>query len=257
MRLVLERARLGRCVDCGHARTVTAPTRRTHEAYARDPGARADYEQVYLPARERAWSRGLALLGPSAHGAKLLDIGCNYGHFLAQAQAAGWDAYGVEASARARDLALESVASRIRPELGDVRDAAPFDAVTAWDVLEHVEAPAELLRELLELTSPGGQILVRVPDARAFQAFGRTRSQLYLALCHPTNPEEHPHHYTPESLAIVARTAGLRVRTVVAASDDERVSSGWSGPDRWLRSRLHAGAAGTPYEFVAILEREA
>lgn len=111
-------------------------------------------------------------------GAKVLDLGCGFGSFVHLAREAGLDAVGIElasfevAFARAR-------LSRLRPDddpahvfrEGDAReiglDIGPFDAVTLWNVLEHIEDARALLEDVDRILSPGGQILIVCPNYAA------------------------------------------------------------------------------------------
>lgn len=251
MRLVLERSVLDRCAACGHARTARAPAHTGHESYAITAGARDRYERDYLPGRIPAWRRGLDRLEALNPG-RLLDVGCNYGHFLREARDYGWDVTGVEPGERLRAAALDAVADRVVGSVAEAAGRGPYSAITLWDVLEHVDDPGPFLDELVALLAPDGRMLVRVPDARAL-AVGGVRGQLYLTLCHPTNPEEHPHHYSPQSLRLLAQARGLGVEDVLEARPDERVVSGWTAADRLLRRRMHSGAGDRPYEFTAVL----
>ncbi|NJP07736.1 MAG: class I SAM-dependent methyltransferase, partial [Chloroflexaceae bacterium] len=45
-----------------------------------------------------------------------------------------------------------------------------FDAVTMWDVLEHLHDPLASLREVRRIVRPGGLLFVRVPDAGSIMA---------------------------------------------------------------------------------------
>lgn len=255
LRLLLEHSVLDRCAACGHARTARAPARTGHEGYAVAAGARERYERDYLPKRTPAWRRGLERLDALKPG-RLLDVGCNYGHFLRQARDRGWDVAGVEPGERLRAAALDDVAGRVVESVAEAAGRGPYSAITLWDVLEHVDHPGSFLDELVALLAPGGRMLVRVPDARALSV-GALRGQLYLTLCHPTNPEEHPHHYSPQSLRLLAQDRGLAVEDVLESRADERVVSGWTGADRLLRRRMHSGAGDRPYEFTAILRASA
>ena len=73
----------------------------------------------------------------------MLDVGCATGEFLAAAKARGWEGYGVETSAIAADYAARTYGVQIH--VGAL-DSVPwpagwFDAVTLWDVIEHVPSP--------------------------------------------------------------------------------------------------------------------
>jgi SAM-dependent methyltransferase len=226
--------------------------------YATGPGARAAYEREYLPARLRSYDRGLELLGPAA-GRRLLDVGSNYGHFLARAASRGWDVLGFEPGAALRDHAVPEVAGLAVSSLEEAAERGPFDAVTLWDVLEHLPAPVEQLQRLTALLAPGGRLLVRVPDARVFPALGSRRAwrllaQVYLTFCHPTNPEEHLSHFTPNSVRRMAARAGLSERHTVDAAFEERVASGRTALDAAARRALHGAGRRLPYEFTMTLE---
>jgi 2-polyprenyl-3-methyl-5-hydroxy-6-metoxy-1,4-benzoquinol methylase len=257
-RLALERATIARCERCGHGLTVSGPRHVGADAYATTPGARAEYERAYLPGRLRSYDAGLELLGPPA-GRMLLDFGSNYGDFLERAASRGWRVVGVEPGDSVRALAVARARDVTVRSLDEAIAVAPFHAVTLWDVLEHLPSPEDHLERLARLLAPGGRMLLRVPDARIFEALGSSRRwralrQPYLTLCHPTNPEEHVSHFTPDSLATMAARAGLRERARLAAGHGERVVSGRTRADVALRRLLHRAGARLPYEFTMLLE---
>ncbi len=258
LRLPLERATLRLCERCGHGVTVACSRDKGADDYALAAGAREEYEREYLPARRRSYERGLQLLGPGA-GRSLLDVGSNYGHFLALAAARGWRVVGVEPGQRLREQAVDGAVGAAVGSLDEAQALGPFDAVTLWDVLEHLPGPEQQLGRLAELLAPEGRLLLRVPDARVFAALRsapgwRVLEQPYLTACHPTNPEEHVSHFTPDSLRAMARGAGLEERVRLDAASDERVVSGWTPLDLALRRALHRAAHRLPYEFTATFE---
>ena len=203
------------------------------------------FEHHWPPARWRSYERGLDLVG-DGRGRTLLDYGCGYGHFLQSANTRGWSGRGFEPAAAVRDQIVADRDLCVVGTIQDALDAAPFDVVTLWDVLEHLDPPLNHLELLSTLVRPGGVALVRVPDARAFALLEggpvqRCWGHLYLKLCHPTNPEEHRHHFTPVSLSTLAERAGLRCDRRIEAQPDERISAGRGAPDALLRRALHSG----------------
>jgi SAM-dependent methyltransferase len=100
---------------------------------------------------------------------RVLDVGCGEGGAARPLRAAGasWIA-GVElhepAAARARAVYDEVHAGRAEDVLDEL--AAPFDTVLAYDVLEHLEDPASVLRRLHAVAAPGARLHVSVPNAR-------------------------------------------------------------------------------------------
>ena len=254
-RLVLDRATLGECAVCGHLVTLESARRISADAYGGDGSLRAAYEHAYLKARLASYARGLVELG-APEGRTLLDFGCNYGHFVRAAAEGGWRTYGYEPGQTLRRSALPDVSERILGSLEDVYRITPVDVVTLWDVLEHIEAPDAVLQDIAGLLRPRGLLLVRVPDARVFRQLTRLRwrpiRQIYLKFCHPTNPEEHFNHFTPQSLSAVAGRAGFRELVRLDAQRDERVAAGRTAVDTVVRRGLHTLGGGLHYEFTQV-----
>jgi SAM-dependent methyltransferase len=131
----------------------------------------ADYDRDKEPMRrtfEAYLDRVEAELGRKG---RLLDVGCATGYFIDLARSHGWEAEGVELSphasavGRAKGLAihtgtLESV----------TLPAKSFDAVTIFDVIEHVSDPAAVLSRASELLAEDGIIAVSTPDASSMWA---------------------------------------------------------------------------------------
>lgn len=108
---------------------------------------------------------------PRDHRRKVLDVGCASGLFLeAMLTYTDWDAEGVElnhaaATATAQRLGIPVFAGPL--ETAHFPDAS-FDAVTMWDVLEHLHDPLAGLREVRRILRPGGALFVRVPNADSY-----------------------------------------------------------------------------------------
>lgn len=99
------------------------------------------------PARKLAFYRFLV---ESAVGGvlrpRILDIGCAFGHFLASLPS-HWDRCGIDAS----EYAIGKAARRV-PDArfaiaaqGEHPFDGPFDVITAFDVLEHIQALPDVL----------------------------------------------------------------------------------------------------------------
>jgi SAM-dependent methyltransferase len=82
--------------------------------------------------------------------------------------------------------------------------AAPFDIVTAFDVIEHVPDPVAFLGDVAALVEPGGMFFASTPDAGSLpaRAFGR-RWHFYYPY--------HLSYFTPRSLARAAEPQGLHI----------------------------------------------
>lgn len=172
---------LVRCTACGTVYQNPRPTARALAGYY--PPDYRPYAAALRPslAQRLGWRHGYEqyrrcrFVMRHAEGGQLLDIGCATGRFLAAIQDFGpWRMWGIEmdlAAARlARARGLDVVVARFE----DVRlRADSLDAVTLWDVLEHLPDPVDALARIRTALRPGGQVFLNVPaldswDARLF-----------------------------------------------------------------------------------------
>lgn len=95
----------------------------------------------------------------------VLDIGCGIGNFVEFAEREGLTAVGSDVSevavaeARRRGLRVH-----LADELAGATSDGSFDAVTMWDVIEHVSTPGEMLASVVPKVRPGGALLFETPD---------------------------------------------------------------------------------------------
>jgi len=181
-----------RCSRCRTAVTAAPPPPAAHDSGASETPspllARAAAPVLALFDRQR-----LALLrGTVPPPARLLDVGAGHGRFVAAARAAGYDARGLEPSARS----IEDAA---------VQDGS-LDAVTLWHVLEHVEDPGAALARIAGWLRPGGALLVGVPNLASVQARAGGRRWFHLDL------PRHRTHFTPAGLHTLLAAHGFAVR---------------------------------------------
>jgi GT2 family glycosyltransferase/2-polyprenyl-3-methyl-5-hydroxy-6-metoxy-1,4-benzoquinol methylase len=95
---------------------------------------------------------------------RLLDIGFGDGVFLKMAAEMGFAVSGFEVSKKSLEIARRYVPeARVADNYDEL--PGPFDVVTILEVLEHVEDPLGLLCRAYELLSPGGYLIIGVPNA--------------------------------------------------------------------------------------------
>ncbi len=109
---------------------------------------------------------------------RLLDVGCATGDFLDEMRRVpGWSVVGIEpGAAAARYARLQQGLDVVEGTLNDSPFAdRTFDAVTVWDVLEHVYDPRAVIRSLARLLRPGGVLVINYHNLRAIdrRLFGR------------------------------------------------------------------------------------
>jgi 2-polyprenyl-6-hydroxyphenyl methylase/3-demethylubiquinone-9 3-methyltransferase len=106
-------------------------------------------------------------------GAKVLDIGCGGGLFLSLLKREGAQVAGIELSDSRAHYAVtkHSLEVHKRPIESDFwQKGYPdhFDAVTLWDVIEHVNYPLQTLQCAANVLKPGGLILIDTPSRDSF-----------------------------------------------------------------------------------------
>lgn len=178
--------------------------------------------------------------------ARLLDFGCGAGAFLQRMHAQGWTVVGLDSAPPA--------VTRVRTQLGLPAHLGTlpntlwtdecFEAITMWQSLEHVHQPLEVLHAAYRLLTPGGRLIVAVPnfDGLASHWFGPHWFGLDLP--------RHLGHFTPTSLRRMLTRAGFdRVEICQERKSSWIRHSAESAPQRklmarLLRTRLGSGLAG-------------
>jgi SAM-dependent methyltransferase len=117
-----------------------------------------------------------------APGRRLLDVGACYGHFVAAASTK-FNASGVEVSPIAVDWGRQAFGVDVT--VGSVyelskRWAGACEAITLWDVIEHLEDPSRAIQEIHRSLSPRGWLFLSTPDAGSLTAKFLGRRWHYL-----------------------------------------------------------------------------
>ena len=184
--------------DEGHYKAVYASAE--YQDIVRDLGIKSHDYRVQRFGSERA-----ALMAPHVPpAARYLDVGCSTGFVVEAARDRGWQAVGLDLNpsavefGRGRGLDLRCVA---------LEDAgfppAAFDAVSLFDVIEHLLDPARTLRECARLLAPGGIVFLYVPN------FDSASRLLMGKEAHFIWPTHHLNYYTPITLADFVRREGF------------------------------------------------
>lgn len=136
--------------------------------------------------------------------ARVVDVGCGDGRFLKTLP--NQQRLGLELNPEAiREARAEGL--NVSDEPLARQPGAHFDAVTIFQVLEHVTNPREILGELSRILRPGGQLFIAVPNNDGF--VGR-------AIQEPLNlAPHHPLRWTKAALQFIPRLFPLTLEWLI------------------------------------------
>jgi 2-polyprenyl-3-methyl-5-hydroxy-6-metoxy-1,4-benzoquinol methylase len=140
---------------------------------------------------------------------RLLDVGCSRGQYVAAAEQFGFSAEGVEPAPR---IAAAARAQGLNVHTGLLEEqafpAASFDAITLFEVIEHLKEPLALMRECHRILKPGGIMCLSTGNTRSWTVAAMRGHWDYFDL---EQDGGHVSFYNPHSLALLAERAGFTV----------------------------------------------
>jgi 2-polyprenyl-3-methyl-5-hydroxy-6-metoxy-1,4-benzoquinol methylase len=195
------------CTACGMGRAEvpdnyeTAMEERYDEAYYKSMTYNRRWR--FRVGRARRW---IGYLGEIRRPpGNLLDIGCSLGYYLHAARQLGWTAYGTDISPHAveqtKSHGFEAFHS-YHPD-GFPDWLPPLDAVTAAQVVEHLQDPVGYLRALKQRMAPGGIIYVQLPNFQKLMNQGPAVPYV--------GPPEHAQFFTMDAARRTLEKAGWEV----------------------------------------------
>lgn len=137
---------------------------------------------------------------------KLLELGCAYGFFLAEA-IAYFDVHGIEVSegavrfCRARGFDVEQ--GTLTAEY--VGRRAPFDAIVMLDVVEHLTEPDKVMELVHKALKPGGKLMLTTGD------WGSGLSRIMGRNWRLMTPPQHTFFFSPRSMTAMLARFGFDV----------------------------------------------
>jgi len=194
--------------------------------------------------------RVLAARPLDAH-ARVLDVGCNLGSFLAALRdRTGCAVVGLEPAPVPARYAREHLQLDVREacleEAADAFAPASFDVITLWHVLEHLRAPRRELQIIRRLLKPGGALIVEVPN------FADPLRRLFGKSWAYVDVPRHLLHFTPRTLRMVLEDAGFSVDVLERDGTFRAYSVALSSLFTWLDLSYDTDLVKSAYAAAAL-----
>lgn len=162
----------------------------------------------------------------------ILDVGCGGGLLTNYLAKMGHQVSGVDLSEQSLEIARQKDETKtVEYKRASAYDLpfpnGHFDAVSAMDLLEHVEEPAQVIKEASRVLKPGGLFF--------FHTFNRNLLSYLMVIrgvewCF-SNAPENMHVYSlfikPEELKQICHSHGLEVESFLGVSPNMSCSSFW------------------------------
>jgi SAM-dependent methyltransferase len=101
-------------------------------------------------------------------GRTLCELGCSYGRFLQLARSRGANVSGVELDEEALRF-LQGLGIPVSEELGSGRQ---YDVICAFQLIEHLDRPSELIRQASACLVSDGRLLLALPNGGEIERAG-------------------------------------------------------------------------------------
>ncbi len=212
-----------RCPSCGLVRMACFAARQdpyADKAYFFEE-YKAQYGKTYIediPAIRIAMARRLGVietLVPAGFKAgSVLDVGCAYGAFVAEAQARGWNPTGIDVSSDAvayvkKNYGIPAFAADFSAAGAHGMYPENLAAITMWYVIEHFDDLGRVLRRVGSLLKPGGIFAFSTPSISGVSA----RKSLSGFL--ERSPDDHFTVWDPGTAPAILKRFGFEVQRII------------------------------------------
>jgi 2-polyprenyl-3-methyl-5-hydroxy-6-metoxy-1,4-benzoquinol methylase len=147
------------------------------------------------------------MLGKPRNTIRILDVGCSSGYFLTVANQLGFYAEGVEPGLEAVQAAR---AAGLMVHSGLLEDVAlpeqSFDAITLFEVIEHLKDARDTIQRCNRLLRPGGILVIGTANTASWTFMAMKSRWEYF---HIDKHGGHVSFFNPDSMKILARKSGF------------------------------------------------
>lgn len=143
------------------------------------------------------------MLKATTEALRILDYGCGDGGFLSLAKLTGFDVYGIDFSSVRNERAAQ-MGIKVFNDLETFKDCnmGNIHVVTLFQVLEHLENPLGVLKEIAKIMDNEGILIVEVPNCQGIKQPKNFSEFLDV------HPLEHINAFTPITLKKMCEQVG-------------------------------------------------
>lgn len=200
-------SRYWRCTVCGLVATYPMRSQKEIEELYHEDIEHFDPYIAQIEVHRKYFQRKLEEIRGMANVKTLLDIGCAMGVLLEEAGKQRIDAYGVDVS---EDAVAYCKKKGLKADTSYPKKH--FDAITAFEVLEHEPNPLGMLRRIHKLLNNGGIVVLTTPNYSGF--WRKIMGKHWVSFRHP----EHVTFWSPTALKVLMEKAGFRDSRVMRDS---------------------------------------
>lgn len=162
----------------------------------------------WLQATDHDDERRFNTLRSKIAGKRVLDFGCGCGGFLIKARNLAHTADGVELEQRLQPFFKEQSLNVFTSLDGLIKLENKYDLITSFHVFEHLSDPRRILKDLSQLLTMNGELIIEVPSA------DDALLTLYKSepFSHFTYWSQHLYLFNQFTLSELVKQAGLELR---------------------------------------------
>lgn len=142
--------------------------------------------------------------------AKILELGCAHGGFVALLKLMGFDSSGLEVSPAIVEYAKNSFGIEVLcgPIEKQTIERGSLDVIIMMDVLEHLQDPLETLKHCLSALKKDGILIIQTPKYEEGKSYDdlTTKNEPFLKLL---QPDEHLYLFSQRSVKDLLKRAGF------------------------------------------------
>lgn len=166
------------------------------------------------PFYRNIYSAGLDQIAAIKNCSTILDIGCSSGFFLDLAKERGIQTFGIELNQLEFNISASKGHTVWNDPVNRVEFPIRFDAITLWDVFEHIKDGRGYLRFLRNHLVEGGIIFMQIPSSQSLAA------RILQEKCNMFDGLEHVNLYNEKTILKLADQANYDVVQLKSVIDE-------------------------------------